>query len=137
MKNTVKGRFEVKATPQPTDEAQQAIGCMRLNFEKKFEGPLEASGLVSMIGLLDHKLKSGAYVAIERITGALEGRQGSFCFYHCSEMNRGVPTQSIRVIPDSGTEELAGLSGSLMVDIVDNEHFYTFDYELKTNEVKS
>ncbi len=126
----VKGKFEVRSSPLDADEVTRELGAMRMKFEKRFEGPLSATGLVSMIGVMDRQTGSGAYVALEKISGELQGRKGSFLFQHSSVLDRGQPRQSIRVIPDSGTEELAGLRGDMTVDIVDGQHFYTFEYDL-------
>ena len=112
------------------DDTTQKVGAMRMSFEKKFEGALEATGIVSMMGLMNPAMGSGAYVALERITGQLDGRAGSFCLQHSSTMERHQPTQSIRVVPDSGTDSLVGLSGSMTIDIVNGQHFYTFEYSL-------
>jgi hypothetical protein len=126
----VKGTFEVRSSPLDTDEITRKLGAMRMKFEKQFAGPLTATGLVSMIGVMDRKTGSGAYVAIEKIVGQLQGKSGSFLFQHSSTMDRGQPRQSILVVPDSGTEDLTGLKGAMVVDITDGQHFYTFDYEL-------
>lgn len=131
MKNTVKGKFEIKAVPLAADEALLELGAMRMNFEKRFEGKLEATSLVAMIGVMDQELGSGGYVALEKVTGRLDGHEGTFCFQHSCTMARGKPSQHIVVIPDSGTGELAGISGSLTIDIAENgDHFYAFEYEL-------
>ncbi|HTL14910.1 MAG TPA: DUF3224 domain-containing protein, partial [Thermomonas sp.] len=73
---------------------------------------------------------SGAYVALERIEGTLDGRRGSFFAQHSGTMDRGRPSLALTVVPDSGTDGLAGLRGRIAIDIVDGKHFYTFDYEL-------
>lgn len=130
MKKTVKGFFEVKSKPLQADETTQAVGAMRMKFEKRFVGPLAAESLVSMMGMMNQSLGSGGYVAMEKITGVLEGRSGSFCMQHSSGMNRGTPSQTITVVPDSGTEQLQGLSGDMVIDIIEGKHFYTFNYEL-------
>lgn len=131
MKKTVKGKFQVKGTPQPMDELTQQLGAMRMKFDKTFEGPLNAKSVVSMIGILDKKLGSGGYVAIEKLTGVLEGKEGSFFMQHSSSINRGATSQQITVIPDTGTRELEGLVGQMTIDIAkDGQHFYSFDYEL-------
>lgn len=127
---TIKGKFEVKSTPLPLDEDLQSLGAMRMMFEKKFEGALAADGLVSMMGLMNGELGSGGYVALERVTGSVEGRDGSFCLQHSSTMERGKQKQSITVIPDSGTGQLQGISGSMVVEIVKGQHFYNFEYSL-------
>ncbi|HLK89845.1 MAG TPA: DUF3224 domain-containing protein [Polyangia bacterium] len=126
----VKGTFEVRSSPLDADEVTRELGAMRMKFEKQFDGPLTATSLVSMIGVMDRATGSGAYVAIEKVVGQLEGRSGSFLFQHSSAMDRGKPRQSILVVPDSGTADLTGLRGEMIVDITDGQHFYTFDYEL-------
>ena len=130
MKNTINGKFSVKAIPQPDDETIQKIGAMKMTFEKQFEGALHSQSLVSMIGMMNQSIGSGGYVALEKVTGALEGRQGSFCLQHSSIMERGKPQQSITVIPDTGTDQLVGLVGQMTIDIIDGQHFYNFEYQL-------
>ncbi len=127
---TIKGPFTVKSTPLETDAAAQEVGAMRMRFDKVFEGALDASSTVSMMGIMDMELKSGGYVAIEKVTGKLDGKQGSFCFQHSSTMDRGAQQQSITVIPDTGTDELKGLKGNLTVEIIEGKHYYDFSYEL-------
>jgi len=73
---------------------------------------------------------SAGYVAIDHVTGELDGRKGSFVLQHSGAMNRGAQVLSIMVVPDSGTGELAGLSGTLSINIVDGLHFYDFIYSL-------
>ena len=73
---------------------------------------------------------SAGYVAMERVTGTLHGRSGAFTLQHSGTMTRGAQQLSVTVVPDSGTEELAGLAGKMTIDIVDGKHFYSFDYTL-------
>lgn len=73
---------------------------------------------------------SAAYVAIERVSGTLGGRKGAFFAQHSGVMDRGTPSLSLTVVPDSGADELQGLTGSMQIDIVDGQHHYTFDYEV-------
>lgn len=129
MKHIVRGIFWIKTIPRP-DDALERIGARSTLFEKRFEGPLEAMGNVVMIGFMDQELLSGGYVAMERVTGSVEGRIGSFLFQHSSTMTRGVPLQAITVVPDSGTESLRGLAGEMSIDVVDGLHHYNFAYEI-------
>jgi hypothetical protein len=128
MKKIAKGSFEVNPSPLPMDEVNQKIGAMRMSFEKRFVGALEATSVVSMIGMMNQELGSGAYVALEKLVGTLDGRKGSFCLQHSCAMSKGKPTQSITVVPDSGTDDLKGLSGAFTIDIVGDDHFYTLEY---------
>jgi len=75
---------------------------------------------------------SAGYVAIERVTGTLDGKHGTFVLQHSGTMNRGASTLSVTVVPDSGTGELAGLSGRMNIQIVEGKHFYELDFELGT-----
>src|SRR5689334_9125216 len=117
MKTTVRGKFTVKGTPQAPDELSTLVGAGRMKFEKSFAGSLQATSIVSMMGMMDQKLVSGGYVAIERVTGELAGKRGQFSLQHSSVMDRGKPSQKIQVIPDSGTEALRGLKGEMTIEI--------------------
>jgi Protein of unknown function (DUF3224) len=126
-----KGTFEVKIVPQPPDpkaETQDSI-VGRMSLDKQFHGDLEATGKGQML-TAGTPSGSGVYVAIERVTGTLHGRNGSFVLHHTGIMTRGQPQMTIAVVPDSGTDELAGLSGNLSIEIVDGKHFYDLDYTL-------
>jgi hypothetical protein len=122
------GTFDVKITPQKDEGAGDApIG--RMGIDKQYHGDLEGSGLGQMLALMASEVKdSGAYVAIERVRGTLRGRKGSFAVHHRGIMTRGAQDLLITVIPDSGTEELTGISGTMTIDIKDGKHFYGFDY---------
>ncbi len=128
---TIKGKFDLSATPLELDKAIQKLGGIRMIFEKQFFGSIEAKSNVSMLGVMNKGLGSGSYVALEIIEGTVEGLSGSFGMQHSSSMLRGKSEQSISVIPDSGTGELSGISGKMIIDIVDGQHFYTFEYSLK------
>ena len=84
-----------------------------------------------MLSALTSVKGSAGYVAIERVTGTLEHRAGSFVLMHTGTMTRGAPQLVIGVVPDSGTDQLTGLSGSMTINIVDGKHFYDFEYTLE------
>jgi len=73
---------------------------------------------------------SAAYVAIEKVTGVLGGRRGTFVLAHRGTMTRGEGALEVTVVPDSGTDELTGLAGTLAITIRDGKHFYDLDYTL-------
>jgi hypothetical protein len=126
----ISGKFEVKVVPQKADNPQaEAAGLGRMSLDKQFHGDLEAVSQGEMLSHIDRALGSGGYVAIERVTGTLSGKRGSFVLQHHATMTRGTPELVIQVVPDSGTEELAGLKGSMDIRIEDKQHFYDFDYE--------
>jgi hypothetical protein len=118
------GTFEVKLTPQPDDSP---VG--RMTIVKQFHGDLEGSSAGQMLAAMTEVKGSAGYVAIEKVTGSLHGRAGSFVLQHTGTMNRGTPQLSVTVVPDSGTGDLAGLSGSLNIIIEGGKHSYEFDYE--------
>jgi hypothetical protein len=126
----IKGKFDVQTSPLDGDDLTRALGAMQMKIEKQFEGALAASSVVLMMGVMNREIGSGGYVALEKVTGQLEGKRGSFLLQHSSTMDRGQPSQNIRVVPDSGTGALMGLKGQMVVDIIEGQHFYTFDYEL-------
>lgn len=129
---TATGKFEVKATPIDLTIADKRAGTMRMMFEKTFEGSLHAQSIVSMTGLMNAEMKSGGYVALEFVDGAIDEKVGSFYLQHSSTMDRGSQKQSITVVPDSGTDSLAGLTGEMTIEIKDGHHFYTFNYGFRS-----
>jgi len=130
MSMTVKGPFEVKLAPQPADDYADGASLGRLTIDKRYGGALEAVGRGQMLTALTPVKGSAGYVAIERVEGSLAGRRGSFALQHSGTMDRGKPGLAITVVPDSGTGELTGLTGTMAIDIVDKQHLYTFEYEL-------
>jgi len=124
------GPFEVKLAPQPAAPGIESANLGRMTIDKQFQGDLEATSLGEMLSAMGQVQGSAGYVAIERVTGSLHGKQGSFVLQHYGIMDRGAPQMTITVVPDSGTDALAGLSGSMQIQIEDGKHSYTFDYSL-------
>jgi hypothetical protein len=127
--NHASGTFEVKVVPQTDDKnADAALG--RMTIDKQFHGDLEGTSKGQMLtGMTDVKGSAG-YVAIEKVSGTLKGRTGTFILQHTGTMNRGEPHLTITVVPDSGTGQLAGLAGNLTIKIDDGKHSYAFEYTL-------
>lgn len=127
----VAGTFDVEIkTLQPDNEPARAANVGRMSIEKQYKGDLAAASTGEMLSSGDGST-SGSYVAIERVSGSLRGRKGSFMLVHHALMNRGTPQNwIITVVPDSATEELQGLSGSLKIILDKGQHLYEFDYAL-------
>lgn len=130
MTKRATGTFEV--TMQPTAEPSIAPGATlgRMSLDKRFYGDLDAVGKGEMLTAVSDIDGSAGYVALERVSGTLNGRKGSFVFQHSGVMRRGAQQLSITVVPDSGSEQLAGIEGLFLLDIVDGKHIYTFEYTL-------
>lgn len=129
MTTRATGPFDVKMNPQSEDKAGgSALG--RLSLDKQFHGDLEAVGKGEMLTAMTDVKGSAAYVAIERVSGSLHGRQGSFVLVHRGMMASGAQELALTVVPDSGTGELAGLSGQMAINIVGGRHSYNLDYTL-------
>jgi hypothetical protein len=126
------GSFEVKMAPQKPDNPQaEAAGLGRMSLDKQYHGDLEGTSQGEMLSVLDRQKGSGGYVAMERVTGKLQGRSGSFVLQHNATMNHGVPYLNIIVVPDSGTGELTGISGSMTIRIEGGQHSYDFEYAIE------
>lgn len=124
------GTFSVNVSPQAPDEGDSS-GVGRLLLDKQFEGDLEATSKGQMLAVGTAIEGSAGYVAMEQVTGSLQGKSGSFALQHFGKMTRGVPELNVAVVPDSGTGELVGLSGKMSIIITDGQHSYEFKYELK------
>jgi hypothetical protein len=130
-----KGSFDIKMTPAELTDFEKANDMTRFTSDKTWHGDFEGVSHGEMITGSTASTGSMAYVAIERMTGKLNGRPGSFTFSHRATMMKGdAPSAgvlSVTVVPNSGTGELAGLSGSLMIHIdAQGKHAWTFDYSL-------
>lgn len=130
MTTHARGTFEVTITPQPADGAGDGAAVGRMSISKQFQGDLEASSQGQMLAMGTAVEGSAGYVAMEQVSGALHGRSGTFALQHSGTMTRGAPQLTVTVVPDSGTAQLAGLAGSMSIDIVDGEHRYDFAYTL-------
>lgn len=129
MTQRVDGAFTVKLIKQQT-ETESETGLGRMLLDKEFHGALEATSNGQMLAAGTEVKGSAAYVALERVTGTLEGKRGSFHLQHTGVMNRGAGQLTITVVPDSGTGELTGISGTMSIDIIEGKHFYRFEYAL-------
>lgn len=126
MTEQAKGTFQVKLNPLADESAVPGLG--RLSIDKQFHGDLEGTSKGQMLtGGTDVK-GSAVYVAMEKVSGTLHGRSGTFILHHTGIMNRGTASLTIFVVPDSGTGDLAGLSGQMRIVIADGKHFYEFEY---------
>jgi hypothetical protein len=124
------GTFEVKLAPQK-DEGGADGGLGRMSIDKQFRGDLEGTSRGFMLSSAATVVKgSGGYVAMERVTGTLKGRAGSFVLQHSGTMTRGTPQMSVTVVPDSGTGQLEGLAGTMTIKINEGKHSYEFEYTL-------
>lgn len=124
------GPFDVKLTPQANDAPAEGAALGRMSIDKRFHGDLDATSTGEMITAMTAVKGSAAYSAVERVSGALHGRTGTFALQHTGIMNRGVPSLAITVVPDSGTGELTGLAGTMSIAIDAAAHSYAFNYTL-------
>jgi hypothetical protein len=124
------GPFEVKLAPEPLHEAGRHEKLARMSIDKRFRGDLDATSRGEMLAARTEEPTSAGYVAMERVSGKLNGRAGTFVLQHSSTMTRGTPTQSVTVVPDSGTGGLVGLTGAMSIVIEGGKHSYVFDYTL-------
>jgi Protein of unknown function (DUF3224) len=124
------GTFDVKLVPQGPEDKTEGSTIAHLSIDKQYHGDLEATGRGEMLTATTSVKGSAGYVAMERISGTLRGRSGTFVLQHSGTMAHGAFNLSVTVVPDSATGQLTGLTGKL-TGIVDNgKHSYEFDYTL-------
>jgi hypothetical protein len=124
------GAFDVTLAPLPADEKPEGAAVGRMAIDKRFHGDLEGTSRGQMLATTTAVKGSAGYVAIEIVSGKLQGRSGTFALQHHGMMDRGEPDLTITVIPDSGTGELAGLAGTMKIVIAEGKHSYELDYTL-------
>lgn len=126
---TATGPFDVKITHQDDNSEDPLLN--RMVIDKEYHGDLAAIGKGQMLTAGTAVKGSGAYVAIEKVSGTLKGRKGSFILQHMGTMNQNKPDLTIIVVPDSGTDELVGISGKMNINIApDGKHSYELEYTL-------
>jgi hypothetical protein len=126
------GTFDVTITPQASDLAPEGPNLGRMSLDKQYHGDLDAAAKGEMITAAGIAVKeSAAYSAVERVSGTLHGKKGSFALQHTGVMTRGTPNLNITVVPDSGTGELAGLFGTMDIIIEGKQHSYVLNYEIR------
>jgi pimeloyl-ACP methyl ester carboxylesterase len=130
MTTRASGTFEVKVTPQASDDKGEGAILGRMSIDKQFHGDLEGTSKGEMLTAGTAVKGSVGYVAIEHVRGALRGRTGTFSLQHSGTMARGAPQLTITVVPDSGTGQLVGLAGDMAIIITDGKHSYDFEYTL-------
>ena len=124
------GIFDLSLKPLPMDNEPGTQLLGRMSIDKKFHGDLEATSTGEMLTAGTAIESSAGYVAIERVTGSLHGKRGTFALQHNATMTRGTGALNIIVVPDSGTGELTGLSDTLGIEIAGGKHAYVFEYTL-------
>ena len=124
------GTFEVKLAPQAAEDQVGDPTVGRMAIDKQFHGDLEATSKGQMLTAMTEVQGSAGYVAIERVSGTLQGHKGTFALQHSGTVTRGQPQLTIHVVPDSGTGQLLGLAGEMTITITDGKHSYGFDYTL-------
>jgi Protein of unknown function (DUF3224) len=130
VKTLATGTFEVKVLPLPADDGVDTGGFGRLSLDKKFSGDLTGTGRGQMVAAGTAVEGSAAYVALDRISGTLNGRTGAFILQHNGTMRRGAAEMHITVVPDSGTDELTGLAGTFRIIVEAGQHFYELEYTI-------
>jgi hypothetical protein len=105
-------------------------GVGRMTVDKKYHGDLQGTATAEMLSWLSADKGSGVYVAVERVSGTLAGRTGTFLLHHRGVMTRGAPDLSVAIVPDSGSGELAGIGGRMEIVIEGRKHSYVLEYTL-------
>lgn len=131
MTTTAVGTFTVKVKPLPEDEKVAGVPVGRMSIDKAFQGDLEGTSAGEMMTAGTAVKGSAGYVAVEFVTGSLQGRKGTFTLMHHATMKENADFRmNIVVVPDSGTGELMGLAGKMEIIIEGGKHSYRFEYTL-------
>jgi hypothetical protein len=130
MTHSAIGTFDIQMKPAPAGEGVGRVAVGRMLIDKTYKGALVATAQGEFLSAGNPAAGSAAYVAVEHVTGTLDGREGSFALVHSGTMHAGESVLSIKVAPGSGTGALAGISGTLKLDIVERVHHYTLSYSL-------
>ena len=130
MTHRARGTFDVKLAPQATGDGAEGAQLGRMSIDKRFHGDIDGASQGEMLTAMTSTKGSAGYVAVERVTGSVHGRRGTFALQHSGTMTRGAQQLSITVVPDSGTGELTGMSGVFTLVVADGKHSYELAYDL-------
>ncbi len=131
----ISGTFDVKMQPlEYSAESKGGAQLGRMSIDKTFHGDLSATSKGEMLSAMTPVQGSAGYVAIEQTSGTLNGKKGGFILQHFGIMAGTESRLILEVVPDSGTDELVGLSGSMEILRKDGKHFYEFEYELTNSK---
>lgn len=130
MSQTAKGTFTVTIQPAAEPDVCDGLSLGRMSLDKVFAGDLVGTGKGQMLTAMTPVKGSAGYVAIERFSGTVHGKAGSFALQHSGVMSVAGQSLAIRVVPDSGSAELTGIAGELAIRIDGGQHFYEFTYTL-------
>jgi Protein of unknown function (DUF3224) len=130
MTTHASGTFEITMNPQPPYDTTGGVILSRVSISKVFQGDLVGTSSGEMLSAMSPVTTSAGYVAVERVTGTLQGRSGDFVLQHSGTMNRGKPELKVSVVPDTATGDLVGLAGTMVIEIVEGKHLYKFDFTL-------
>jgi Protein of unknown function (DUF3224) len=130
MSQRATASFDITSWEEQTYDEQDGIKLSRTRVVKTFRGEIEGESTAELLMALAGE-DSAAYVGVERVTGRVNGRSGSFVYLHTATAGRGAQAASWPVLAGSGTGELAGISGQARIDnLPDGGHVFTLDYEL-------
>jgi hypothetical protein len=132
MTSRATGSLTVTMTPAAPTERSGRTSLARMLLDKQYDGELVAAGKGEMLTAVTDTKGAASYVAIEHVTGRLDGRVGSFVLHHLGTMAGGVDHLVMAIVAESGTGELAGISGGFTLKVVDGKHQYELDYALPT-----
>lgn len=122
------GTFEIESREDPAYDSGDGVDLTLVSVSKTFDGPLKGVSSMRMLKAVTSVPGSAGYVGVERFSGSLDGREGSFVCQHNGIMTRGAPELTVAIVPDSGAGELKGITGTVSIDVVDGRHEYTLAY---------
>ncbi|MBI9043636.1 MAG: DUF3224 domain-containing protein [Anaerolineaceae bacterium] len=127
----ITGKFDVQLEPlESYAQGEDGMQLGRMAIDKTFHGELSAISKGEMLSVQTTVKGSAGYVAIEQVSGILSGKKGSFVLQHFATIMTGEKRMILEVVPDSGSGQLEGLSGKMLIIIKEGEHNYEFNYQL-------
>lgn len=124
------GQFEVEITPLQPAIDEDGVSTGRNQIDKQFQGDLDGTSRGEMLTAMIPANQSAAYVAIERVNARLEGRRGTFVLQHTASSTATGQKLLVTVVPGSGTGQLAGITGTMVIEGRAGNHTYTFEYSI-------
>lgn len=127
-----KGEFQIQFEPQvPSFKGSNDVRIGRMSIRKKYVGLLEGLSVGEMLSATSPIEGHAGYIALEQISGSLDGRKGSFVVQHFGLKHPQAQDHRVEIVPGSGTGELLGLRGAMQIRVEGSKHYYELNYSLE------
>lgn len=133
MSSQIKCTFNIDSwNEEPFSTSENGPKLNRASVKQTYSGSLDAKSTLEYLMTTFEDGRS-SFIGIEEIIGELEGKSGSFLLNHTGTHEDDVAKSTFEIIPNSGTGELEGISGSGHYEATHDQSTFRLFFEFKEN----